>query len=262
MNQRQIDPAKATLTIDGRSITLASLADIRDEARAQHRAPDSYAVEDLEVRDSGAGDGQFTIRGHAAVFERLSHEMWGFREKIARGAFSEVLDRDPDVHALWDHSTLHVLGRTRNKSLELREDPQGLHMWTRVAPTSYSQDLRTLMEGGYIDQASFAFTVAEDRWEIENDGDDERVTRTIVKVRELYDVTVTAQGAYPQTDSSVVRSLIHRELSSGRLPEPAGATPVVAQDEPAGADTASRELARLKARARSRLVIATLDIKE
>jgi hypothetical protein len=103
--------------------------------------------------------------------------------------------------------------------LELREDPRGLHYWARVAPTSFATDLRLLMEGGVIDQASFAFTVEQDKWEIRNEGKpDEMVVRTVEKVRDLYDVTICAQGAYPQSDSQVVRAYaLDYAESTGRL---------------------------------------------
>jgi HK97 family phage prohead protease len=91
--------------------------------------------------------------------------------------------------------------------LELRSDPKGLHYYAKVAPVSYANDLRILMKGGVIKQASFAFTVAHDSWEIVNrDKPDEYVIRTIHEIGDLFDVTITAQGAYPQTDSQVVRA--------------------------------------------------------
>jgi HK97 family phage prohead protease len=177
-----------------------------------------------EVRDSGAGEGQFTVKGHAAVYNRKSLDLGGFQEVIAPSAFADVLDRNPDVHLLWDHDTRLALARTMSSKyqLELREDPRGLHYWARVAPTSFAADLRVLMEGGVIDQASFAFTVDEDTWEIRNEGKPgEQIVRTIVKVRDLYDATITAQGAYPQTDSQVVRAYaLDYAVSTGRLDAP------------------------------------------
>lgn len=172
-------------------------------------------IEGMEWRESGSGKGEMTVAGHAAVFNRLSLDLGGFREKIAPDAFNNVLDRAPDVHLVWDHDTSLVLARTRNKTLDLRVDPLGLHFWARVAPTSYAEDLRILMERGDIDQASFAFTVAEDEWHID---EDEEITRTITRVADLYDVTITAQGAYPQTDSSL-RSLLQEAIAQKRLPD-------------------------------------------
>lgn len=199
----------------------------------EHR---TLPLEDVEWRASGSGSGDMTVRGHAAVFDRLSLDLGGFRERMAPGAFTKALDANPDVHALWDHDTKLVLARTKNKTLELREDPIGLHFWAKVADTSYAKDLRLLMERGDVDQASFAFTVARDEWEIDAN---DNVTRTILEVDQLYDVTVTAQGAYPQTDTSVVkhiRSRITEEIAEGRLPEAAADAlpPTVAPEDPAG----------------------------
>lgn len=209
-------------------------------AREQRILP----LEDVEWRKSGAGDGQLTVRGHAAVFGRLSLDLGGFQERIAPNAFGSALDRNPDVHALWDHDTKMVLARTKNKTLDLREDPVGLHFWAKVADTSYARDLKVLMERGDVDQASFAFTVARDEWTTD---ENDNVTRTILEVGELYDVTITAQGAYPQTDASVVahmRSRLKAEIEEGRLPEKAEhALPeIVAPDEPVDEPESQREL--------------------
>lgn len=174
----------------------------------------SIPLSDVEWRKSRDGQ-SMTVAGHAAVFNRLSHDLGGFREKIASGAFTDALDRSPDVHLLWDHDTALVLARTTNKTLDLREDPQGLHYWAKVAPTSYAADLQVLMERGDVDQASFAFTVGEDEWHMD---EEENVTRTINAVDELFDVTITAKGAYPQTDSSL-RSLLQAAIAEGRLPD-------------------------------------------
>ncbi len=174
----------------------------------------SIPLSDVEWRKSGDGQ-SMTVAGHAAVFNRLSHDLGGFREKVDPSAFDDVLDRTPDVHLLWDHDTSLVLARTHSKTLDLRIDPQGLHYWARVAPTSYAKDLQILMERGDVDQASFAFTVEDDTWEVD---EDENVTRTITRIGELFDVTITAKGAYPQTDSSL-RSLLQEAIAQGRLPD-------------------------------------------
>lgn len=177
-------------------------------------------VENLEVRDSGAGDGSYTIRGHAAVFNKLSLDLGGFQEKIDPGAFANVLNRNPDVLAVWDHDTRYTLARTLNNTLELREDPYGLHNWMRVAPTSYAADLRVLMERGDINQASFMFTIARERAEWGGNEDDP-IVFTIEEVGELYDVTVTGRGAYPQTDQALVNSRsarLENALREGRVP--------------------------------------------
>ena len=51
---------------------------------------------DIEWRVSEQ-DEVVTIKGHAAVFDKLSEEMFGFREKVAPGAFASSLTRGDDV---------------------------------------------------------------------------------------------------------------------------------------------------------------------
>lgn len=157
---------------------------------------------DVEFAQSGASGR--TMRGHAAVYNRPSHDLGGFRTVIAPDAFNKVLDGNPDVHLLWDHNTRYTLARTKNKSLELRSDPYGLHVWARFADTPTANELATLMEGGYIDQMSFACDIGNDTWFEDDNGE---ITRTITEVSALYDVTVCAQGAFPQTDSQLVASM-------------------------------------------------------
>jgi HK97 family phage prohead protease len=115
---------------------------------------------------------------------------------------------------LWDHDTTRALSSTRSSTypLELRVDPNGLHFYSKVAPTSYSEDLRVLLEGGVISQSSFAFTVKNDEWRMTEQDGDEIVERTILEVEDLFDVTTCAMGAYPTTDSA----LAVRNLSLGR----------------------------------------------
>jgi HK97 family phage prohead protease len=211
-----------------------------------------------ELRDSGAGEGQFTVVGHAAVFNLWSLDLGYYREQIDPDAFKNVLSRNPDTWLLWDHDTRWTLARTHNKSLELTTDARGLRYWGRVAPTSYAADLRVLMERGDIDQASFAFTVAKDEWLITTDTEgDETIERTILEVGDLYDVTITAMGAYPQTDSQVVRAALaaYAPAAEALGLEVAPADPVDdaaphADGEGVGNERASVRLVALRARGR------------
>lgn len=178
----------------------------------------------LEYRDAGAtGDGSMTLMGHATVFEKLSLPLYDwqygeFQERVARGAFEDVLSRNPDVHLVYGHDMNAVLARTQSKTLELREDPAGLRVFARLDPSdSDVQRLAPKMARGDVNQMSYAFTVARDEWLIENpDTPDERVIRTINQIGELYDVSVVAQGAFPQTDANL-RSLLEAAAQSGRV---------------------------------------------
>lgn len=165
---------------------------------------------------TGATDGSLQVVGHAAVFGHPSVEMRSqlgpFREYIDPHAFDQVLRSNPDVLLTWDHDTRYVLGRTTNDSLDLSIDGTGLRYWSRVAPTSYAQDLKILMEGGYLNQSSFLFRVAKDGedWEVfEDEEGTEVVQRTITQVSDLFDVCVCAAGAYPTADSGIARTLAY-----------------------------------------------------
>ena len=73
-----------------------------------------------EVRSEGN-----TLRGHAAVFGVLSEDLGGFRERIAPGAFNDVLAAGADVRLLVDHAP-PPLARTKAGTLRLYEDQTGL----------------------------------------------------------------------------------------------------------------------------------------
>src|SRR5687768_15131364 len=83
----------------------------------------------LERRASPAGatvdlvDDRY-IRGYSIVFNVLSEDLGGFRERILPQAVDRSLSSD--VRALVDHDTGKVLGRTRSGTLTLRKDPKGL----------------------------------------------------------------------------------------------------------------------------------------
>lgn len=143
------------------------------------------------------------IRGHAAVFGVLSEVMWGFREVIAPGAFTQAIVED-DVRCLFNHNPDHVLGRNRAKptpTLRLSEDETGLMIECDPPSTQLASDLITSIERGDVSQQSFAFRVVDQKWETKDEVD----IRTILKVK-LYDVSPVTFPAYPETDVSA-RSL-------------------------------------------------------
>ena len=215
---------------------------------------------DLQVRAAGDGPDHFTIRGHAAVFGRLSENLGGFRERIAPGAFRNVLDKNPDVRLLVDHDPSTVLARTTNGTLELREDPQGLHIWARIrSDLPEAPGLRARLDSGLVDQMSFAFMVDK-----ENDvrsGEDENGV-PIFEVREaseLFDVSTVTYGAYPQTDVSLVRMrmLDEPKIARAQADQPGRREDDTAAAEPAVEATPDRELIRkrLALRKKARLLV-------
>lgn len=161
------------------------------------------STEKKEIRNlplnGGAQEG--LIFGYAANYE--AYDMGAFNERIERSAFAEV--DSFDIHALLNHNYDYVLAR-RNKgkgTLELRADDQGLYFEFTAPETSTGKEARTLVERGDLDQASWAFTVAEERWD---NVKGEKPTRVITKVAEIFDISLTPRGANPST-AVAMRSL-------------------------------------------------------
>ena len=164
-------------------------------ADIEHR---SYAMSNVEVRK-----GEYpTIGGYAAVFERKSVMLYGFREKIMAGAFQDSL-RD-DIRALWQHDTSQVLGRTRSGSLRLWEDDTGLGFELDPPDTQTGRDAVTLIIRGDVDQMSFGFNVPVngDDWSEDEDG----IPLRIIKRAKLVEVSPVTFPAYPDTSAGIMRS--------------------------------------------------------
>tara|TARA_R100000781_G_scaffold26759_2_gene19854 strand:- start:8787 stop:9569 length:783 start_codon:yes stop_codon:yes gene_type:complete len=162
----------------------------------------------LEKRNEGENP-QTVVVGHAAVFNTLSEDLGGFREKINPDAFNNVLEND--VRAFFNHDPNHLLARVSSGTLRLSVDEKGLRYEFDLPDTSTGRDLLVSMERGDINQSSFAFTIDSDSWDKSDDGMD---IRTINKVKRLYDVSPVSIPAYPAAnDLSVAqRSLaIHNE---------------------------------------------------
>jgi hypothetical protein len=142
-------------------------------------------------------DGRPRIAGYAAVFNQLSEEMFGFREIIMPGAFAEAIKGD--VRALWNHNPDYVLGRSVSGSLILTEDDHGLRYEITPPESTWAQDLLLSIRRKDVDQSSFGFRVnTEDQEWHEVDG---QVTRTLLKISRLFDVSPVTFPAYPTTTS-------------------------------------------------------------
>ena len=170
----------------------------------------------IETRTEKREDGSTTITGHAAVFNKLSSDLGGFREIIAPNAFESVLS--DDVRALINHDPNLLLARTTSGTLNLEQTNEGLQYSFDVPDTTYGRDLIISMERGDISQSSFAFTIEEDSWETTEDGE----IRTINKVKQLYDVSPVTYPAYPSADDLTLakRSLaLHKEKEENKKQE-------------------------------------------
>lgn len=150
------------------------------------------------------------IVGYAAVFNKYSEDIGGFRERIAPGAFSNVLG--DDVRALFNHDNDMVLGRSKSGTLKMQQDETGLLVEITPPDTQLARDLMELMKRGDVDQMSFAFRTGKDTWAIDEEGN---VERTILEFKALYDVSIVTYPAYPDT-SVALRGLDAFRASSAK----------------------------------------------
>jgi hypothetical protein len=151
-------------------------------------------VWDMEFRVVREENKTPIVRGIAAVFNKLSENLGGFREKIDPGAFDSVMG--DDVRALFNHDRNLILARTKPGTLRLAVTDEGLAYEYDDPGNTYSLDLLRSLERGDISQSSFAFYVDDDKWEEDSEG---RVIRTIKKFKRLFDVSPVTYPAYPDT---------------------------------------------------------------
>ena len=156
-----------------------------------------------EMRAESQGD-EMALVGYAALFNTESKDLGGFRETIRPGAFKRSLDKGDDVKALFNHSPMNILGRTKNKTLTLKEDARGLQFRVQLDPNnSQHRDLHSLIKNGTVDECSFAFTVNGsdgEEWKApeKNDNQDWFSMRTLKDVN-LMDVSAVCMPAYEGT---------------------------------------------------------------
>lgn len=155
---------------------------------------------------------EMIVEGRAIVYDSptVMFEQDGVKyyEVIQRGA----LDGSDlkDVPFKYNHSdAVMVMARTRNKTLELIPDDQGLLIRAKLANTTAGRDLYELIKRGDIDKMSFAFTVAEDEY------DRETRTRKIKRFKRIFDVSAVDTPAYQDTYISA-RSFFEAQAEAER----------------------------------------------
>ena len=156
---------------------------------------------DIEFREAESRK----VEGYASVFNSRSKDLGGFTEIIDPAAFNGVIERS-DVLALLNHDQDRgVLARSRKGvgSLTLTVDERGLHYSFDAPNTALGNELVEGLKRGDISTSSFAFTVAGERWDKDEDG---RYVRTITQIDKLYDVSPVYNEAYEDT-TVALRSL-------------------------------------------------------
>ena len=151
------------------------------------RAGQSFSVEDSRK-----------IEGYAIVFNSLSHDLGGFKEIINPEAIEGVLERSCILALLNHDESRGILARYKNGegSLELTVDEKGLKYRFEAPHTQLGDELVEGIKRGDITTSSFAFTIAEEEWSQNENGEH---IRTIKKFEQLYDISPVYREAYGDT---------------------------------------------------------------
>lgn len=163
--------------------------------------PFSKEMLKIEKRDDGNED--LIVEGYAITFNQevlIGDEDWGWLESIDPHALDDADTKDCCFK--YNHGdTMGILGRIKNGSLTLTTDDYGCKTRNKLPNTTQGRDFYTLVQDGYIDKMSFAFTVAEE----EIDYKSKPMRRVIKRIGKLFDVSGVDIPAYDST-SLVARS--------------------------------------------------------
>ena len=139
------------------------------------------------------------IVGHVTVYKKQSVPIWNFVEKVRPAAFTESLNDDSIVKkSYFNHDPNIVLGNTENGSASFTDKRTGIWLDTIPPLTQAAQDVIVLVRDKYVNHASFAFTVTEERWS----GTLDNPVREIVKGI-FYEGGPVSDAAYQQTSVDV-----------------------------------------------------------
>lgn len=152
------------------------------------------ALQDFSLVHREEGSEEYRVKGTAVVFDTptviAGYDGIKYCEVIDRHAFDEC-DLS-DVIMNYNHAG-KVVARLRNKTLALDINERGVDIEANLGGTTAGRELYEEIDGGYVDKMSFSFTVREAKY------DSTTHTRTITKVKKLYDVSAVDIPAYNET---------------------------------------------------------------
>ena len=150
----------------------------------------------LEKRaDDAAEENKYVVEGYASTFDEYLLFDDGenkFYERLDPHAFDNT-DMS-DVVFLIDHEG-RVYARTRNGSVQLLHDDNGLFSRVDLSRSSSARDVFEDIQCGNYDRMSFCFVVADDDITHESDG----YHRVIKSVGKLFDISAVSFPANPNT---------------------------------------------------------------
>lgn len=142
-------------------------------------------------------DGKMIVDGNPVVFnkETVIWEYDGVQYKEIIDARALDNTQMDDVVFNVDHEGKPA-AKTKNKTLTLDKRSDGLYIEADLGQNATGRELYEDIQNGFYDKMSFAFTVEEDSYNRDTH------TRTILKIKRIYDVSAVTFAAYDQTSIS------------------------------------------------------------
>lgn len=188
-----------------------------------------HTVTDLQVREAAEGEAASrTITGYAILFNTPSAPLYAYddeeaREVIAPGAVTKELLDGCDIKMTMFHNRQLILARSKNGAgtLTYGIDDKGVYFEFDAPKTADGDKALELVRRGDIAGCSFMFTthyydsayVARD---VQRVNGKTIVTYTVNTITGIYDFTLAADPAYPDTTCEAEARELAKEL---RTPE-------------------------------------------
>ena len=156
-----------------------------------------YRSMELRILPTETEEKSYMVEGYASTFEPyvlMTIDGIDYSERIEPTAFDKA--DMTDVVFRVDHEG-SVYARTSAGTVELWTDEHGLAQRTDLSRTQKARDLFEEIEAGNYPKMSFAFTVAEEKF------DSETHTRIISKIAKVFDISPVSFPANPTTELSV-----------------------------------------------------------
>lgn len=163
------------------------------------------------------------IEGYAALYDVESRDMGGWREILARGAFTESLKKGLDIRMLYQHRSDSVMARESAKTLKVGEDSKGILFEAELIDTTANRDRFLEIESGNLDAMSFGmpYSSVTARWH--RDAVKKYDIRTVTKA-DIVEISVVTWAAYEAT--TVTARDYENFLKEANKPPTVEATPI------------------------------------
>lgn len=180
---------------------------------------------ELHIREGGEGAPSRTIEGYAILFECPSAVLWEdelseAREIIDRNAVTQELLDTSDIKFTMFHDRQLILARSRQGkgSLSYEIDDKGVKFSFEAPNTAEGDKALEAVRRGDISGCSFIFTTYygnSDYVDISREklGDKWQITYRVKAMTGIYDFTLAADPAYPDTSCEI------RELAAAMTEE-------------------------------------------